>query len=269
MAGSASCYKIATAPGTSFRMTDSLRLYSDFASWWPLLSPPSHYVEEAADLLPHLLGGADPPGRLTLLELGSGGGSLAYHFKDRFALTLTDRSPEMLAVNRTVNPECEHIRGDMTSLDLGREFDRVLVHDAIMYATEPQSVRATLRTAVRHCRPNGRVVVVPDCVRETFEPSTDHGGEDGPDGRALRYLEWSWDPDPADYTYEVVYALVLREANGEIRFERDVHREGCFPRADWVSWCEEAGFSTHVHHDPWNRDVFIGVRRDTMSIDQK
>lgn len=27
-----------------------LRLYSDLAVWWPLMSPPSHHVEEAQDL---------------------------------------------------------------------------------------------------------------------------------------------------------------------------------------------------------------------------
>ena len=35
-----------------------MRLYSDLAHWWPLFSPPIHYVEEAADLLPTLLGAA-------------------------------------------------------------------------------------------------------------------------------------------------------------------------------------------------------------------
>ncbi len=194
--------------------TDSLRLYSDLASWWPLMSPPSHYVEEAADLLPLLCGGTDAEPRRTLLELGSGGGSLAYHLKDRFTLTLTDRSPDMLAVSKRVNPECEHICGDMTLLDLARQFDRVLVHDAIMHATEPDAVRATLRTAARHCRPGGIVVVVPDCVRETFTPATENGGEDDTDGRGLRYLEWTWDPDPTDHTFEVGYAFLLRDADG-------------------------------------------------------
>jgi hypothetical protein len=33
----------------------------------------------------------------------------------------------------------------MTSLDLGCQFDRVLVHDAIMYATEPHAVRVAVR----------------------------------------------------------------------------------------------------------------------------
>jgi hypothetical protein len=240
-----------------------LRLYEDLARWWPLMSPPVHYVEEAADLLPLLQGDAPPadaPTR-TLLELGAGGGSLAYHLKPHFALTLTDRSPGMVAVNQQVNPECEHLVGDMMTLDLGRQFDRVLVHDAIMYATEPAAVRATLRTAARHCRTGGRVVVVPDCVRETFEPSTEHGGEDGDDGRALRYLMWTWDADPADCTFDVSYAFLLRDADGQVTVEQDRHREGLFPRADWLAWCEAEGLSTRIHHDPWDRDVFIGVKR--------
>jgi SAM-dependent methyltransferase len=178
---------------------DSPRLYSELAGWWPLLSGPSEYVEEAKDLLPLLLGSWDATRLPTLLELGAGGGSLAHNLKDHFVMTLTDRSPDMLAVSSGVNPECEHIAGDMTSLDLGRQFDRVLVHDAIMYATEPDAVRATLRTVARHCRAGGIVVVVPDCVRENFAPGTEMGGEDGPDGRGLRYLEWTWDPVCASY----------------------------------------------------------------------
>jgi hypothetical protein len=232
-------------------MTPKLRMYSDLAGWWPLLSPPSHYVEEAADLLPDLI---------TMLELGSGGGSLAFHFKNYLALTLTDRSPEMIAVNKTVNPECEHIVGDMTSLDLGREFDRVFVHDAIMFATDRDSLRATMRTAYRHCRPGGAALFVPDHVRETFTPQTDDGGEDGPDGRGLRFLEWSWDPDPADETYEVAYAFMLRETDGRVRFDGEQQRHGCFARADWLAWLRETGFEPRVRTDPWNRDVFIAIK---------
>jgi SAM-dependent methyltransferase len=236
------------------------RLYSDLAHWWPLMSPPSHYVEEAADLLPLLLG-SDAPLAGTLLELGSGGGSLAFHLKRRFALTLTDRSRAMLEVSKTVNPECEHICGDMTTLDLGREFDRVLIHDAIMYATTADAVRSALRTASRHCRDGGIVVVVPDCVRETFAPSTETGGEDGDDGRGLRYLEWTWDADPNDCTFDTAYAFLLRESDGRVHVELDLHRNGCFPRADWLRWIEEAGLTPRIYEDPWHRDVFIGTKK--------
>ncbi|MGH7566855.1 MAG: class I SAM-dependent methyltransferase [Gemmatimonadota bacterium] len=235
------------------------RLYTDLARWWPLFSPPSHYEEEAADLLPTLMTAAAPTPR-TLLELGCGGGSLAYHLKGRLSLTLTDRSAEMLAVSRSVNPECEHVLGDMRSLNLNRRFDLVFVHDAIMYATEPESVVATLATAYRHCRPGGGVVVVPDHVRETFEPSTESGGEDAPDGSGLRYLEWVWDPDPEDHTYEAAFAFLLREPGGTTRVDSDLHRFGLFPRAAWLEWMAEAGLPAQSRMDPWGRDVFVGTR---------
>ena len=67
----------------------------------------------------------------------------------------------MLAVNRAANPECEHVLGDMRTLDLGRQFDLVLIHDAIMYATDPASVQAALATAARHCRTGGATVLLP------------------------------------------------------------------------------------------------------------
>jgi SAM-dependent methyltransferase len=236
------------------------RLYTDLAAWWPLISPPSQYAEEAADLLPDLLGATDPPPR-TLLELGCGGGSLAWHLKKHLTLTLTDLSPQMLANSRAVNPECEHALGDMRTIDLGRQFDVVFIHDAIMYMTDEASVRAALANARRHCRPGGALVVVPDCVRETFEPETDHGGEDGEDGRAVRFLDWTWDPDPNDTTFETVYALVLREAGGSVRVEMDRHTEGMFPRASWLKWMAEEGFAATSRIDPWDRDVFVGGRR--------
>jgi hypothetical protein len=164
----------------------------------------------------------------------------------------------MVAVSRAVNPECEHVVGDMRSIELGRSFDLVFVHDAIMHMTDAASLRAALATAARHCRPGGGVVVVPDCVGETFEPGTDSGGEDAPDGRGLRYLEWDRDPDPADHRFETAYAFLLREPNGDMRVEMDRHHYGLFPRAAWFEWFAEAGLPAESRLDGWGRDVFVG-----------
>jgi SAM-dependent methyltransferase len=235
------------------------RFYDELAHWWPLFSPPSHYGPEAEDLLPRL-GLSGTSARRTLLELGAGGGSLAFHLKRQFACTLTDRSPSMLAVSRSVNPECEHVVGDMRTLRLDREFDVVLVHDAIMYLTTPADVLAALETAALHCRSAGTVVVMPDYVRETFEPGTDHGGEDGDDGRGLRYLEWRWDPDPTDDTYLVDYAFLLREADGRVNVQHDRHVEGLYSRDRWLRWFADRGLEAHSERDRWERDVMIARR---------
>jgi trans-aconitate methyltransferase len=63
-------------------------------------------------------------------------------------MTLVDLSEEMLVVSRRLNPECEHLLGDMRTLRLGRSFDAVFVHDAIDYMT----TEADLRRAVRSPR---------------------------------------------------------------------------------------------------------------------
>jgi trans-aconitate methyltransferase len=240
-------------------MTDNFaRFYDELADWWPLFSPASHYDAEADDLLARLR--LQPASTMpALLELGSGGGSLAFHLKQRFACTLTDRSASMLAVSRAVNPQCEHQVGDMRTLRLGRRFDVVLIHDAIMYLTTPADVLAALETAALHCRPTGTVMVVPDCVRETFEPLTSHGGEDGDDGRALRYLQWQWDPDPTDETYLVDYAFALRGRDGKVTVEHDRHVEGLYSRAQWLGWFAETGLDARAERDRWGRDVMIAT----------
>jgi SAM-dependent methyltransferase len=236
------------------------KLYHELAEWWPLLSPPAHYVEEIDDLRRFLDSAPTAPPR-TVLELGSGGGSVAHHLRHSYTLTLTDRSAAMLAVNRAVNPECEHALGDMRHLRLGRTFDAVLIHDAVMYAVTEADVRATLATVHAHCRPGGGVVLVPDHVRETFSPSTTTGGEDGPGGRGLRFLEWIWDPEPADTMYDVAYAFLLREGDGSVRVEEDRHRLGLFPRAAWLGWLEAAGFDGRAVDDSFGRTVLIGRRK--------
>jgi SAM-dependent methyltransferase len=237
-----------------------MKLYDELAAWWPLLSPPEEYVGEAADLLPRIGGQHSGGAPRTLLELGSGGGSLAFHLKLHFRCTLTDIAPGMLAVSMAANPECEHILGDMHTLRLGRQFDVVLIHDAIQYATTPAAVRSALRTAALHCRTGGTVAVLPDFTREVFAPGTDHGGLDAADGRGLRYLEWIWDPDPGDDTYVADYAVELREAGGETRVVHDRHLEGLFARAEWIRWHEESGIEAASARDPYGREIFIGTR---------
>ena len=93
------------------------RFYSDLAPWWPLISAPEEYAEEAA-FAASLLRTAEPPTR-TVLELGSGGGNNAFHLKGEFAMTLVDLSEDMLAVSRELNPECEHVQGDMRTCGSG------------------------------------------------------------------------------------------------------------------------------------------------------
>jgi SAM-dependent methyltransferase len=235
------------------------KLYHELAIWWPLLSPPEDYMDEADFFRRMLLESGLPPAP-TLLELGCGGGNNAFHLKTLFAqVTLTDISPDMLALSRRLNPECEHVEGDMRTLRLERKFDAVFIHDAIDYMTTLQELRQALETAFSHCQAGGVALFVPDHVRETFQPSTEHGGTDG-DDRGLRYLEWSYDPDETDTTYTTDYVYLLREDNQIVGVEHDQHICGVFPRAEWLRLLREVGFQPQVVQDPFERDIFVASK---------
>jgi hypothetical protein len=57
-----------------------MKLYTDLAQYWPILSAPAEYAEEAAFYW-RVMQGARQARITTLLELGSGGGNNASHMK--------------------------------------------------------------------------------------------------------------------------------------------------------------------------------------------
>ena len=249
-------------------MGEAPALYDEMADWWPLLSSPEDYGPEAAEYERLLLEHARRR-VTTVLELGSGGGNNASHLKRRFRLTLVDRAPGMLAVSARLNPDCEHIEGDMRTLQLGRTFDAVFVHDAIAYITSEEDLRAVFMTAFVHCRPGGAALFVPDFVHETFTEGIDFGGHDGRD-RALRYLEWHWDPDARDTTYVMDFAYLLRLPDGSVDVRHDRHVCGLFRRSTWLRLLEETGFEpegvplTVDQDESCGREGFVGVRKGTI-----
>jgi trans-aconitate methyltransferase len=226
-----------------------MRLYSELASWYRLVDPlPDHEAEAAAyrSAFDRVLGSR----QATLLELGAGAGHNAFYLKRRFECTLADISPQMLTLSQELNPDCEHVVGDMRSMRLGRAFDAVFVHDAIMYLTTEEDLAAAIRTAYEHTAPGGAALFAPDFVRETLRDMTEIiEGQEG--GRVMKCLAWTWDPDPSDTTYVVDYAYLLREGE-EVTAIYDRHVEGMFARATWHRLLSEAGYDVELVSRPFD-----------------
>ena len=227
------------------------RLYSDLAPWWPLISPPGEYAAETARLAEALraAGGGVP----RVLDLGSGGGHVAWHLAEggAFDLTLVDLSPQMLEVSRRLNPGLEHIVGDMRTIRLGRSFDGVIVHDAVDYITTRDDLALVAATAFAHCRPAGVALFVPDHVRDTFAEIKGGGGGSEPGGQMASFIEHTWDPDPADDWVLAEYEFTLRNADGSEAVISEAHRLGAFSRATWLRVLGEAGFAV----SRWRADL--------------
>lgn len=241
-----------------------LRLYRDLALWYPLLTPVADYAEEAAFYRRLFEARCQRPPR-TLLDLGSGGGHNAAHLKATLTCTLVDIAPAMLELSRRLNPECEHVQGDMRSIRLDRVYDCVLVHDAIGYMASRRDLAKAIATAFAHAAPGGVALFQPDFVSETFQPGAEVGGSDA-GGRGLRYLEWRWRPESRADLYVTDMAYLLKDENDAVEVAHDRHIMGLFPRAAWLELIAEAGFEPlavpfeHGSYGNTGREVFLGLR---------
>jgi SAM-dependent methyltransferase len=242
---------------------DEYRLYGELAGWWPLISPPAEYADDAA-VIGAVFDSAAVPVR-SVLDLGSGGGHVAWQLRGGRSLTLVDLSADMLAVSRQLNPDATHVEGDMRTLRLGQLFDAVLVHDAVDYITSQQDLRQVIETAFAHCRPGGLAVFAPDHTAETFRSGTGGGGGSDAAGRQASFREELTDPEPDDDWVLAEYEFTLREADGTVRVVPEAHRLGSFGRVTWLRLLADAGFeaSTAPGVDVGGRPervLFIGRR---------
>ncbi|MFH1469197.1 MAG: class I SAM-dependent methyltransferase [Pseudomonadota bacterium] len=215
-------------------------LYDELSELWLTLSPPEQYAE-AGELYAAALAQAAGGHIGSLLELGAGAGHLAASLPGGWRLTLVDRAPRMLALCAGIVPRAERILGDMRSLRLGRTFDAVLLQDAVMYLRSEQELREAFATAAAHLRPGGALLVVPDTVAEDFEEHCVMGGR-SEGTRAAQLMEWHWDPDPSDTTYQVDFAALIRDSGGLVRCAHDRHTLGLFPASTFARLLQAAGF---------------------------
>jgi SAM-dependent methyltransferase len=223
---------------------DGYSLYRELADWWPVISPPAEYADDAA-VIGAIFAAAARPVR-TVLDVGSGGGHVALHLKEGRSMTLVDLSAQMLDVSRQLNPDCAHIAGDMRTIRLGRQFDAVLVHDAIDYVTSQDDLSSVIGTAFAHCRPGGLAVFAPDHTAETFRAGTGGGGGYDDTGRRASFLERTSDPVPGDDWILAEYEFTLRDADGAVRVVPEAHRLGSFRRETWLALLRDAGFAAEV-----------------------
>jgi len=207
------------------------RLYTDLAEWWPLLSERESHAEEAEHIL-SLIDGVLGGTALRILELGSGGGMLASHIDSDREVVLTDISSKMVSLAAQHNPGRRVLEGDMRSMRLGETFDAVLLHDAVMYLTSKADLFAAVQTAAAHLRPGGVFLMMPDVLKETFEEQTLSGGTTGVP--AAQLMEWHWDADPSDDTYQVEMCLLLRDKDHSVRVVHEQHTMGLFSTMTYI-----------------------------------
>lgn len=213
------------------------RLYGDRAFLWDILTPKDVYFEEASLYWTLLNEGRGKPIQ-RMAELGSGGGYLAQHFTDVDELILVDRSQEMIALSEERNPTAQHLCADMCHVDFGAPVDAVLIHDAVMYLSERSQLLDCLHNIRRQLRPDGRVLIIPDLLKDTFFEHI-QTGEVADEYHHVHLTEWRWVPHDADAWFNVAFSVMLKKGD-EVESIFEVHKMGCFSYSEWLHLFKEA-----------------------------
>ena len=100
----------------------------------------------------------DPPPR-TVLDAGCGTGRVAIELARRgFDVVGVDLDTGMLATARRRAPDLEWVEADLTSLDLGRAFDAVVLAGNVVLFTAPGTEAQLMGRCAAHVAPGGALV---------------------------------------------------------------------------------------------------------------
>lgn len=247
----------------------TLRLYNDLSHLWPIISPPSEYMVEAAEWRDLIWGefgwtGNQPAWdpRPTLLDLGCGGGHLLSHFTRFFDTEAVDISPQMLEISQRLNPSTAHHLGDMRTIRLGRTFDVVTIHDAVNYMLTTEDLGAAIETARVHLQPGGLVLLAPDCLQDTFAGSRVVDWTRETEAKNVTFIEYVAQPSPGATTLQSVFVFIINR-DGEITVEVDRHTSGLFPKSLWMDTITQAGLEalyvqTNAYEGGFGGNLFLG-----------
>jgi len=230
-----------------------MKLYQEWAWLWSEVTPPETYRAEADDLFEIM---TESLGRKpnTILELGAGGGYLLHDLQTEYStveLTLVDSSPEMLEEARRRNSKAVTILGDMTTLALNKQFDVVLLHDAVMYLSDRDEVQQTLEVMKKHCSPEGVVLIIPDCCRETFEERI-LTAQCHTERSSIHLTEWHWDPNDTDDVVSVEFSVLLREnPQQKVQSHHETHSMLVLSLGEWMTLFMENNWQQDFPSMPW------------------
>ncbi len=98
-------------------------------------------------------------GPQTVLDAGCGTGRVGIELARRGCTVVgVDIDPKMLATARSKAPDLEWHQADLATVDLGRQFDVVLMAGNVMIFLAPGSEGAVLQNMARHLTPGGTLI---------------------------------------------------------------------------------------------------------------
>ena len=149
-------------------------IYKTLARYYDLIYSWKDYKKEAA-IIRRLVSKYKKSKGNHLLEVACGTGGHARYLSRDFKVLATDISPDMLRVARKNIKGVALQQADMTTLNLGREFDVIVcLFSSIGYVKSPADLKSTMQKFARHLKQGGVLIVEPWLTKSKFRAGAPH-----------------------------------------------------------------------------------------------
>lgn len=129
---------------------------ADYDSRWAAMEAAGESIHGEADLVSSLLESCGRARGASVLDAGCGTGRVAVELDRRgFAVVGVDLDAGMLTEARTKAPELSWLQDDLCDVDLGGQFDLIVMAGNVMIFVEPGTEATVLANMARHLEPEG------------------------------------------------------------------------------------------------------------------
>jgi len=193
-----------------------------------------------------------------LLDVACGTGIHAGHLSKYYKVDGLDLDAKMLSVARKKHPKIRFMQGDMTSFDLGRQFDVITcLFSSIGYVKTKSKLDKAIRTMNKHLLPGGVLLVEPWFTPEQWHPGRVFTLQiDEPD---LKIVRMSHSGQRGKITI-LEFQYLIGKPKG-IEHNNEIHELGLFTHTEYLNAFKAAGLKViHDRKGLDGRGLYIGVK---------
>lgn len=234
-------------------------LYKDLAKYYDLIYTWKNYKSEANKIKTLIKKNKKSKGN-DLLEVACGTGKHLQYLKNNYNSFGTDISKKMVQVAKKNVKGCKFAVGDMTKLNLKKEYDVILcLFSSIGYVKTYKNLEKTLKRFFDHLKPGGVLIFDPWFDSKSFKPGHLHMTTyDGDDIKIARLS----DSKKSGNISIIEFSFLISKKNKKVEYFKDRHELGLFENDKTLKIMKRIGFNARFLKNGLmrNRGLFIGKK---------
>jgi SAM-dependent methyltransferase len=235
-------------------------LYSELAKYYDLIYSFKNYRKEAVRIKGLVSKYKKSKGN-ELLDVACGTGHHLNYLKDAFSCTGVDISPEILKVARKNVEGVAFEEADMSTLNLGKQFDVITcLFSSIGYVGTYSNLRKTIHKFAKHMKEGGVVLIEPWFTKSTYIADSPHMSTY--DGKDIKIARLNISEIRGDLSVMDMHYLIAERGKGVKHFV-DRHELGLFEVDETLRTMKAAGLRSKFlkHGLMQGRGMFVGIKK--------